>query len=121
MNRVLRPGGHLLIANLNSFYSASNPTGWRSGPDGTQYFAIDHYMTERSDWIGWRDLRVLNWHRPLSTYMSLLLETGFQLRHFDEPLPHGGDAGQIELFRRVPSFVVMDWEKPPSPAAAAPP
>lgn len=112
MNRVLRPGGHLLIANLTSFYSASNPTGWRRAADGNSSFVVDHYMDERSDWIGWGDLRVLNWHRPLSTYMSLLLDTGLQLRHFDEPVPHGGDPEQIDLFRRVPSFLIMDWEKP---------
>ncbi len=112
MNRVLRPGGHLLIANLTSFYSASNPTGWRDGADGNRSFMIDHYMDERSDWISWGDLRVMNWHRPLSTYMSLLLGAGLQLRSFDEPLPHGGDPEQRDLFRRVPSFLVMDWQKP---------
>lgn len=112
MNRALRPGGHLLIANLTSFYSASNPTGWRTGSDGTRSFVIDGYMDERSDWIGWGDLRVMNWHRPLSSYMSLLLGAGLQLRHFDEPLPHGGPEEAIEEFRRVPSFLVMDWEKP---------
>jgi SAM-dependent methyltransferase len=112
INRVLRPSGHLLIANLNSFYSASNPAGWRSEADGTRRFVIDHYMAERSDWIGWGDLRVLNWHRPLSTYMSLLLGAGLQLRHFDEPLPHGGEAEQRDAVRRVPSFLIMDWEKP---------
>lgn len=118
MNRVLRAGGHLLISNLTSFGSAGNPNGWRGAPDGSRYYTFDHYMTERSDWIGWGNLRVLNWHRPLSTYMSLLLETGLQLRYFDEPLPSGGNAEQTEIFRRVPSFLVMDWEKPRQPDAA---
>ena len=112
MARVLAPGGHLLIANLNSFYSASNPSGWRTGPDGTPIFAIDHYMDERSDWIGWGNLKVLNWHRPLSTYMSLLLDAGLQLRYFDEPLPQDSDPAQRDAFRRVPSFMVMDWQRP---------
>lgn len=112
MNRVLRPGGHLLIANLTSFYSASNPTGWRSDADGVRRFVIDHYMAERADWVAWGNLRVQNWHRPLSTYMSLLLGAGLLLRHFDEPLPHGGAPEQRDLFGRVPSFLIMDWEKP---------
>jgi SAM-dependent methyltransferase len=112
MNRVLRPGGHLLIANLNSFFSASNPTGWRTDADGSRTFCIDNYSGERSDWIGWGNLRVLNWHRPLSTYMSLLLGAGLELRYFDEPLPHGGDPAQVELFHRVPGFLVMDWQRP---------
>ena len=112
MNRVLRAGGHALIANLTSFASASNPTGWQTDVDGTQRFIIDNYSGERSDWIGWGNFRVLNWHRPLSTSMSLLLDAGLQLRHFDEPLPHGGDPEQIERFRRVPGFLIMDWQKP---------
>ena len=72
----------------------------------------DIRVAERADWIGWGNLRVQNWHRPLSTYMSLLLGAGLLLRHFDEPLPHGGDPEQRELFGRVPSFLIMDWEKP---------
>ena len=112
MHRVLRPGGHLLIANLNGFFSASNPYGWRTDADGASRFEIDDYSDERADWIGWGELRVRNWHRPLGTYMSLLLEAGLELRFFDEPLPHGGDPAQVAQFRRVPAFVVMDWQKP---------
>ncbi|HEY4201311.1 MAG TPA: class I SAM-dependent methyltransferase [Devosiaceae bacterium] len=112
MSRVLRPGGQLLIANLTSFYSASNPTGWIDEADGTRRFLIDNYMGERADWVAWRGLRVINWHRPLSAYMGLLLDAGLTLRHFDEPLPHGGDPKQAEFFRRVPSFLIMAWEKP---------
>lgn len=116
MERVLRPGGHVLIANLTSFSTAANPNPWRSLADGTEGWVIDHYMDERSYWIGWGELRVLNWHRPLSTYMSLLLGTGLQLRHFDEPMPRGGSPEELESSglassRRVPGFVVMDWQK----------
>jgi SAM-dependent methyltransferase len=116
MERVLRPGGHLLIANLTSFSTAANPNPWRPLADGTQGWVIDHYMDERSYWIGWGNLRVLNWHRPLSSYMSLLLSAGLQLRYFDEPMPRGGTAEQLESWglsssRRVPGFVVMDWQK----------
>lgn len=112
-HRVLRPGGHLLIANLNGFFSAANPTGWRTAADGTHRFAIDNYVDERCDWVGWSGIRVQNWHRPLSTYMALLLGTGLQLRHFDEPLAYGGDPEQASLHRRIPAFVFMDWQKSP--------
>ena len=116
MARVLRPGGHLLIANLTSFSTAANPNPWRPLADGTEGWVIDHYMDERSYWIGWGQLRVLNWHRPLSTYMSLLLDAGLELRHFDEPMPRGGSAAELDssglaASRRVPGFVVMDWQK----------
>ncbi len=112
MTRVLRPGGHLLIANLSSIWSATNPVGWRKTPDGTEYLAIDRYMDERVDWIGWGQLRVQNWHRPLSTYMSLLLGAGLELRYFDEPMPYDGDAAQLQAARRIAGFLIMDWQKP---------
>lgn len=112
MVRVLQPGGTLLIANLNSFNTAGPPTGWVRDESGQTRFFIDNYLEERAEWVSWRGIRVQNWHRPLSTYMSLLLEQGLQLRHFAEPAPHGGDPARAEHYRRVPYFLIMEWQKP---------
>lgn len=48
-------------------------------------FFFDYCLKERATWVSWRDVRVHNWHRPLSTYMSQLLGQGPQLRHFAAP------------------------------------
>lgn len=112
MARVLRPGGTLLIANLNSFNTAGHRDGWIADPEGESRFLIDNYLEERADWFSWRGVRILNWHRPLSTYMTLLLSNGLQLRHFAEPAPHGGDPAKAKRYRRVPYFLIMEWEKP---------
>ncbi len=111
MARVLRPGGALLIANLNSFNTAGPPSGWTRGSDGELRFFIDNYLDERADWISWRGIRVQNWHRPFSTYMSLLLGEGLELRYFAEPSPTGGDPAKAAHYRRVPFFLVMEWRK----------
>jgi SAM-dependent methyltransferase len=111
MARVLRPGGTLLIANLTSFGTAAVDDGWQSDADGRLRFCIDHYLEERAEWVSWRGILVQNWHRPLSRYMSLLLNAGLRLRHFDEPAPSSGDPEEAERFRRVPWFVLMEWEK----------
>lgn len=110
MARVLRPGGTLLIANLTSFGTAGQ--SWKRDAEGKRYFCIDHYLEERVEWAAWRGIRIHNWHRPLSTYMSLLLEAGLQLRHFAEPAPYGGDPAKADRYRRVPYFLVMEWQKP---------
>jgi SAM-dependent methyltransferase len=112
MCRVLAPGGTLLIANLTSFNTAGQPDGWVRDADGHPRFCIDHYMKERTDWVEWRGIRIHNWHRPLSTYMSLLLDQGLQLRHFSEPMPVGADPAKAEWHHRVPYFLVMEWQKP---------
>lgn len=112
MTRVLRPGGALLIANLNSFTTAAQPDGWTRDADGKLQFRIDNYMDERADWVSWRGIHIRNWHRPLSTYMSLLIDSGLQLRHFSEPLPQGGDPETVARYRRAPWFLIMEWSKP---------
>jgi SAM-dependent methyltransferase len=112
MARVLRPGGALLIANLTSFVTASIDAGWHQGPDGERTFRIDRYLDERAEWVGWRGIRIRNWHRPLSQYMAAFLREGLILRHFDEPPPLGGDPARAALYRRVPWLVMMEWEKP---------
>jgi SAM-dependent methyltransferase len=112
MTRVLRPGGSLLIANHNGFASAAVGGGWTHDARGKPSFQIDDYLTERSEWAEWRGIRIQNWHRPLRAYMSLLIEQGLTLRYFDEPEPSGGDATKLDRNRRVPLFLIMQWQKP---------
>lgn len=109
---ALRPGGTLLIANLTSFSTAGLPDGWAAEGGGQPRFSIDHYLEERAVWTSWRGIRVQNWHRPLGTYMALLLGHGLELRHFSEPAPSGGDPEKADRYRRVPYFHIMEWRKP---------
>ncbi|MCI1709976.1 MAG: class I SAM-dependent methyltransferase [Chiayiivirga sp.] len=111
VRRVLRPGGRFLIANLQPFNTAAIPLGWTREPDGTRRFCIDHYLQERAIPTEWRGIRILNWHRPLQAYLSGLLAAGFDLRHFDEPGPQGVTDDKAQRYRRVPNFLVMEWQK----------
>jgi len=114
MTRVLRPGGTLLIANLTGFNTAgaTNALGWSRLVDGRHAFAMDHYLGERSGWVEWRGIRIVNWHRPLSAYMRLLLDQGLSLTHFDEPAPNGGDPERAARYVRAPWFMLMEWRRP---------
>ena len=114
MLRVLAPGGHLLIANLSSFATAlpkDKDEGWLSQRED-HVFACDDYHDPRAFWIGWRGIRVRNFHRPMQAYMAPLLAAGMRLIHFEEPQPTGGPVRQQRLYRRAPLFVVMEWKKP---------
>ena len=113
MTRVLAPGGTLLIANLAAHNSAAdaNDLGWTTLADGRRVHAMDHYLEEKVGWIAWRGIRIQNWHRPLSTYMTLLLEQGLRLSHFDEPPAHGGDPTRQAHYNRAPWFMLMEWTK----------
>ena len=113
MARVLKPGGSLLVANLTGFASAGAAQGWVRDEDGRRlHFPVDRYLEEYPFWLEWSGVRIENWHRPLAAYMTAFLENGLQLRFFAEPEPISGDASHQESFRRVPWFVVMEWQRP---------
>lgn len=110
--RVLRPGGHFLIANLQAFNTACVDQGWTREPDGSRRFCIDHYLDDRPVSVEWQGIRIRNWHRPLQAYLGGLLALGFELRHFAEPAPQGVDDDKARRYRRVPNFLLMEWHKP---------
>lgn len=114
MTRVLKPGGRLLIANLTSLNTAGlgdERLGSHYDARGRYSYAVDGYLDERSQWVEWGGIRIVNWHRPLETYMSLLLDQGLILTHFAEPAPTGGDPAKVDRYRRAPWFHVMEWRK----------
>lgn len=111
VHRVLRPGGCFLFANLQSFNTAAVGQGWSREPDGSRRFSIDYYLETRATWIAWNGIRIRNWHRPMSSYMSGLLQAGFSLIYFSEPEPVGVNDDKAHRYRRVPNFVVMEWRK----------
>lgn len=117
MVRVLKPGGRFLIGNLNGFNTAAQDgLGWSRLANGQSAYAMDNYLTEAWAWIEWRGIRVRNYHRPLSTYMQMLLEQGLILTHFDEPAADPqGPAERVARYNRAPWFMVMEWARPVAP------
>ena len=109
MTRVLAPGGHLLVANLASHNSAGQ---WLKDGSGKRLgFLIDHYLEERPVRQQWAGIDIINWHRPLATYMQEFLAYGLRLTFFDEPKPLAGEDPISHKFVRAPWFVVMEWRK----------
>ena len=110
MARVLAPGGTLLIANLTSMNTANAGALWITDDNGQRiHWPIDRYLDEFAMRSEWRGISVVNWHRPLSAYMSAFLDADLHLVFFDEPQPRSGDAERRKRYRRVPWFVVMEW------------
>jgi SAM-dependent methyltransferase len=115
MVRVLEPGGTLMIANQTSFKTAGNGQGlgWQQNLLGHHtHYAIDHYLDDRADRESWKGINVINHHRPLSAYMSALLEQDLVLKHFSEPEPVNAPPEWAARYRRTPWFLVMVWQKP---------
>jgi SAM-dependent methyltransferase len=110
MVRIIKPGGHILAANLTSYFTAGK---WRKDMLGqAKDFALDNYAEERSTREQWQGIDIINHHRPLSAYMQCFLEHGLLLEYFDEPLPADDGTEKARRYTRVPGFMVMQWKKP---------
>ena len=112
MVRVLRPGGRLLIGNLNAWITAAQirPPHWRRNPDGSVTATIDRYLEEYAYPAQWQGMDIANWHRPQRFYMQALLGHGMTLTHFDEP--EATEAPEAALKNRAPYLYMMEWMKP---------
>ena len=113
MNRILKPGGPLMIVILTSFNTAGAMKGWVLDDEGKpSHYPIDHYLESRPEMVTFSGIKVINWHRPLSTYMRHLISSGFQLVNFDEPEPIENLTETAMLYRRAPKYLYMEWIKP---------
>jgi hypothetical protein len=113
--RVLRPGGKVIVANLNSF-STTRPVAWYRNEHGEKlHVAVVDYYDERAMQLDLGEISILNWHRPMQAYMEAFLNAGLILRAFSEPRPTleavALNPTMIDEYR-VPLFHVMSWEKP---------
>lgn len=113
MARVLRPGGHVLVANLSSFATSAAAQGKRICKDsGETLRPLGRYLQAGKEWYEWDGVRVQNWHRPLSHYMDWFLEAGLTLTQFSEPAPHGGPQDRLQDYQKMPYLMMMEWQKP---------
>ncbi|BCJ27205.1 class I SAM-dependent methyltransferase [Actinocatenispora sera] len=86
--RVLRPGGHLVVSDPHQVLSCLRPTLPRAaGPDGRRSILVEY-------------------HRPLSAYLTAALPLGFQLRHCAEP--HAPRPERTAV--RPPMPTEVSWE-----------
>jgi hypothetical protein len=118
MARVLAPGGTLLIANLTGMATAGAESGWVCDENGRlDHYPVDRYLDEFATRLAWRGIEIVNWHRPLSAYMTALIGHDLRLTFFDEPEALGGEPANIARHHRMPLFNVMEWRKPDSATA----
>ncbi len=116
MARILKPGGRILVANLQSFATTVVPNPWvRDAEAKKTFFAVDNYFEERPTTVSWGKISIINWHRTMESYMSAFLECGLILKKFLEPRPSAEAISKHPSMideERVPIFYVMEWAKP---------
>lgn len=115
MARVVKPGGKVVVANLQSF-ATTRELPWVRNADGEKiHFAVDNYNDEVGMDVAWNGISIINYHRPLGSYLNCFIENGLILTKFLEPVPSEeaiAQAPAIADYKRVPIMCVMTWLKP---------
>lgn len=115
MVRVLKPGGKIVLANLQSF-ATTRVDPWVEDAAGNRlHVAVDNYSEERGDAVAWNGISIVNYHRPLSSYINAFIDQGLVLSRFLEPLPSKESIQKVPRlseYLRIPFMLVMSWHKP---------
>lgn len=84
LRKLLVPGGHLVFSVEHPIFTAPSHPGWRIEADGSKVWPLDSYLLEGKRVTDWITPGIVKYHRPVSRYVSSLLEQGFHLVRLEE-------------------------------------
>jgi Methylase involved in ubiquinone/menaquinone biosynthesis len=93
--RSLVPGGAFVFSAEHPIYTGPSHPDWTTDADGRKSWPVNDYQKEGKRVRNWLADGVVKQHRTLGTYINLLVEKGFTIRHLDE---WGPTAEQIAAF-----------------------
>lgn len=84
----LRPGGELVFSVEHPVFTAYGSQEWYYDEKGEiLHFPVDNYYYEGERKAVFLGEQVVKYHRTLTTYLSALLDLGFEIRGVTEPKP----------------------------------
>jgi SAM-dependent methyltransferase len=113
-NRILKPGGRCMVINTSSMDTASDSMWLRDENNKKIAWLVEKYAKPHHITAEWADIKIINYHRPLSHYFQAFLKANFTLLDFLEPVP---TDEQIEAepglasYLIVPFFNIHYWQK----------
>lgn len=88
VRRILAPGGHFVFSVEHPVFTAQGPQQWFCDAEGNRlHWPVDDYFREGGRQAAFLGETVTKYHRTLTTYVSGLLDAGFELTGLTEPTP----------------------------------
>ena len=110
---ALAPGGCFVWSVEHPIYTAPLDPGFDTDPaTGRSTWPVDHYLDEGPRTTNWLAPGVVKHHRTIATYLSHLLQAGFELTHLVEWGP------SLEQVASVPEWSI-ERDRPPFLLVAA--
>ncbi|GAA5532549.1 class I SAM-dependent methyltransferase [Deinococcus aluminii] len=114
VHRTLLPGGHFVFSVEHPIYTAPRQPRWLTDAGGGKTWPVDQYLMEGPRLTDWLAPGVVKQHRTIGTYLKLLLEQGFSLRHLEEWGPTDAQLADLpELLeeRERPMFLLFSVQR----------
>ncbi len=88
VRRTLTDGGHFIFSAEHPVFTAQGSQEWLCDESGTPLcWPVDRYFEEGARTANFLGEEVTKYHRTLTTYLTGLLRSGFELTDFAEPQP----------------------------------
>lgn len=114
MERILKPGGRIVLANCTPFFTPM-ASPWMKNERGEKlHLKLDDYVREHPVRLSWAGIEIVNYHRSMKDSLRPFLDLNLRLTHFDEPQPNEETLREFphfDDFSRVPNFHTMVWLK----------
>lgn len=98
VRRCLSPGGAFVFSAEHPVFTAQGPQQWHEDESGRRHWPVDGYFDEGPRQAVFLGGKVLKYHRTVAAYISALLENGFEITGFREPVPDD------DLLQRIPDM-----------------
>ncbi len=94
VSTCLTPGGSFVFSVEHPIFTAYGNQDWHRDTEGNiLHWPVDDYFTEGKRVANFLNEKVTKYHKTLTTYISALLNNGFEITGLKEPQP---DAGLLE-------------------------
>jgi ubiquinone/menaquinone biosynthesis C-methylase UbiE len=114
IHRALVSGGHFVFSAEHPIFMAPANPGWSIDAQGRKTWPLNRYFEEGPRTTDWLAKGVVKHHRTLGTTLTVLMRSGFAIRHVEEFCPTPEQiAAKPELAeeRERPMFLLVSAQR----------
>jgi SAM-dependent methyltransferase len=107
---TLVPGGRLIFSVEHPMVTAPLHPGWLVDSDGCRTWPVNHYLEDGPRRVDWLSSSVMKQHRSFTTYINMLVSSGFRILRVEEWGPSDAQASKQPALldeRQRPNFLLV--------------
>lgn len=111
----LTEGGYFVFSAEHPIYTAAKHPDWSIDEVGQKSWPVNSYQAEGQRITNWLVEGVIKQHRMIGTYLNLLIEQGFIIRHVEEwgPTPEQiAENPSLDEEKERPMILLVSVQKP---------